>query len=224
MAIISNKKLAFYIDHTLLKKEATKEDIEKLCKEAIEHGFKTVCLYPKHIPIAKKLLKGKKTVPIAVVDFPKGRGPIFKKVKETKDAIKKGAMEIDMVIDYMALKNKDYKKVFDGIKAVVLAAKPKIVKVILEISELSDYEKIIACALAKAAGAKFVKTSTGFSKSGATIKDVKLMKEVVGKDVFVKASGGIRTKKDAIDMIEAGSSRIGASSSVQIVSNTKSNY
>jgi len=217
MLRISNKKLASYIDHTLLKKEAKEEDIEKLCKEAIEYGFKTVCLYPIHIPIAKKLLKGKKTIPIAVIDFPKGRSLILKKVKETEDAIKKGAMEIDMVIDYMALKNKDYKKVFNGIKAVVETAKPKIVKVILEISELTDNEKIIACALAKAAGAKFVKTSTGFSKSGATIKDVKLMKEIVGKDVLVKASGGIRTKKDALEMINAGASRIGASSSVKIV-------
>jgi len=213
----SGTDLASYIDHTLLKPEATEEDVKRICEEAIQYGFKTVCLYPKYMPLATKLLKGKKTIPIAVVDFPLGKGNAFKKAKEAKDAVEKGAQEIDMVLNYKALMQKDYREVFLGIQAVVEASRPKPVKVILETCFLDHDEKVIGCALSKAAGAEFVKTSTGFAAGGATVEDIVLMRKIVGDEMGVKASGGIRTEEDVRKMIKAGATRIGASSSVKIV-------
>ncbi len=211
------RNLADYLDHTLLKPEATEDQIEKLCQEAIEHGFKTVCLNSANIALAARLLENQKTVPIAVVGFPLGAGITSAKAFETKEAIKSGAREIDMVVNIGALKAKDYRKVMLDIQAVVDAARPYPVKVIIETSSLNEDEKIVACALSKAAGASFVKTSTGFAGGGATVEDVSLMKRIVGEDVGVKASGGIKTTEDAQKMIKAGASRIGASASVEIV-------
>ena len=212
------KNLADYLDHTLLKPEATEAEIEKLCREAIEYGFKTVCLNSANIALAAKILENQKPVPIAVVGFPLGAGITSAKAFETKEAIKAGAKEIDMVINIGALKAKDYRRVLLDIQAVVDAARPHPVKVIIETCNLNEDEKIVASALSKAAGASFVKTSTGFAGGGATVEDVALMKRIVGDDVGVKASGGVKTRDDALKMIEAGASRIGASASVDIVS------
>ncbi len=219
--------LAQYIDHTLLNPDATEEDIKRVCKEAIEHHFKTVCILPKFLALAVSLLKGKKTVPIAVVDFPKGDGTPDAKAREAKKAVEMGAKEIDMVINWHALKEGKFQEVLEGIQKVVAASTPYPVKVILETCYLNEDEKIIACAFSKAAGAAFVKTSTGFGKGGATVEDVALMRRIVGSKMGVKASGGIRTREDAMKMIEAGANRIGASSSVAIVkggSSSKDGY
>ncbi len=206
-----------YIDHTLLKPDATVEEIEKLCKEAVDHGFKTVCLNSANIALAAKLLENKSPLPIAVVGFPLGAAMTSSKAFETKEAINAGAREIDMVINIGALKAKDYRKVMTDIQAVVDAARPYPVKVIIETSSLTEDEKIVACSLSKAAGAAYVKTSTGFADGGAKAEDIALMRRIVGEDVGVKASGGIKTRDDANRMIEAGASRIGASASVEIV-------
>jgi deoxyribose-phosphate aldolase len=211
-----NFNLSDYIDHTLLKQNATKKDIEKLCQEAIKYNFKGVCVNPIFISLVSELLKDKKPFPIAVIGFPLGANFASTKAFEAKEAITSGAREIDMVINIGALKQKDYKSVFEDIRSVVLEAKPHPVKVIIETCFLEKEEKIIACALAKVAGALFVKTSTGFGK-GATVEDIVLMKGIVGDDMKVKASGGIRTYKDALKMIEAGADRIGSSASVSIM-------
>ncbi|TMB35829.1 MAG: deoxyribose-phosphate aldolase [Deltaproteobacteria bacterium] len=186
-------------------------------KEARRHGFATVCVNPSWVEVAARLLHGSSTVPIAVVAFPSGAATTSAKVFETREAIRKGAREIDMVANIGALKGKDYRTVFEDIAAVASAAHPLPVKVILEMGALSTEEKVIGCALAKAAGAAYVKTSTGFGAGGATAEDVALMRRVVGNDMGVKASGGIRTAADAKKMVEAGASRIGASASVAIV-------
>jgi len=209
--------IAKYIDHTLLKKDASTKDIEKLTDEAIKYGFKAVCVFPEFLPIVVKKLKGTKILPITVVDFPLGEKEPHEKAKEAKKAIDLGAKEIDMVMDFMALKNRDYKKVFDGIKAVVDVAKNIAVKVIIETCYLNPLELASACTIAKLAGAKFVKTSTGFAKGGATVQDVLLMKNTVGDDLSVKASGGIKTLQDAKLFIEAGATRIGTSQSMQLI-------
>ena len=214
------QKLADLIDHTLLKPEATDAQIEQLCKEAIEYSFKTVCVNSANIPLAAKLLENQITVPIAVVGFPLGAAITSSKAFETKEAINAGAKEIDMVINIGALKAKDYRKTMLDIQAVVEAAKPYPVKVIIETSLLTEDEKIAACVLSKSAGADFVKTSTGFSGGGATVEDIALMRRIVGEDIGVKASGGVKTNEDAKKMIEAGASRIGASSSIDIVKNS----
>lgn len=214
---VNTGNLADLIDHTLLKPDATEEQIKKLCQEAIEHGFKTVCLNSANIGLAHRLLEGSKPMPIAVVGFPLGAALTSAKAFETREAIKAGAKEIDMVINIGALKAKNYQAVLADIQAVVDAAKPCPVKVIIEASSLTEDEKIVACALSKAAGAAFVKTSTGFAEGGATTDDVALMKRIVGSDVEVKASGGIKTADDTKKMIEAGASRIGASASIAIV-------
>ena len=218
---MTDAELAQYIDHTLLKTDATEEDVKRVCQEAIQYGFKTVCLYPKFMHLASELLKGAKTIPIAVVDFPLGEGSVGVKAQETAKAVKMGAKEIDMVINYQALKKKRYKEVLDGIKAVVENAGGCPVKVILETCYLSDEEKIIASALSKAAGAQFVKTSTGFGSGGASVEDVALMRRVVGDDTGVKASGGVRTADDVRKMLKAGATRVGASASVAIVTGGK---
>ncbi|MGZ6144373.1 MAG: deoxyribose-phosphate aldolase [Myxococcales bacterium] len=217
LSIRTSRDLAPYIDHTLLKADATRDDLVKLCDEARKYGFATVCVNSSNVALCSRLLQGSSTKPIAVVGFPLGAAATAAKVFETREAIRAGAGEIDMVINIGQLKAKNYAYVECDIREVVQAAKPKPVKVILETGALSRDEKIIACALAKAAGAAFVKTSTGFGPGGATAEDIALMRSIVGDDVGVKASGGVRTTADAQKLVEAGANRLGASASVAIV-------
>jgi len=216
-AIRTSKDLAPYIDHTLLKPEATRDDFVKLCDEARRYGFATVCVNSSNVALCSRLLQGTATKPIAVVGFPLGAATTSAKVFETREAIRAGAAEIDMVINIGQLKAKNYGFVECDIREVVEAAKPRPVKVILETGALTRDEKIIGCALSKAAGAAFVKTSTGFGPGGATAEDIALMRSIVGDDVGVKASGGVRTTADAQKMVAAGANRLGASASVAIV-------
>lgn len=209
--------LSKYIDHTLLRLDAKKEDIEKLCKEAIAHNFKGVCVNSNFIPLIAKLLEGKKTIPIATVGFPLGAMVSSAKAFEAKEAISLGAKEIDMVMNIGALKDKDYNKVFFDIKNVVDEVKPFPVKVIIETSLLEKEEKIIACILSQVANAAFVKTSSGFGKGGASVEDIILMKSVLGNGMKIKASGGINTKQKAEEMIKNGADRIGSSASLKII-------
>ncbi len=218
----TSQDIAPYIDHTLLKPEATHDEVVKLCEEARRYGFATVCLNSVNVGIAARELKGSSVVPIAVVGFPLGAALPQSKAFETREAIRCGAKEIDTVINIGALKSKDYQLVLEDLLAVVQAARGAPVKVILETSQLSNEEKIIGCALSKAAGAAFVKTSTGFAKGGATAEDVALMRRVVGEDMGVKASGGVRSTEDAMKMLSAGANRLGASASVAIVTGQKS--
>ena len=205
------------IDHTALKADTKKEDIIKLCDEAVEYSFAAVCVNPYYVEICSERLKGTDIKIATVIGFPLGANTKEVKAFEAKNAIENGADEVDMVINIAALKNGEYEVVRDDISAVVEAAKGKtLVKVIIETSLLNDKEKIKACQLAKEAGADFVKTSTGFSTAGATPEDVKLMKDIVGKEIGVKASGGIRDLDTAREMINAGANRIGASSGVKI--------
>ena len=214
--------LASYIDHTILKPDATEAEITKVCQEAIDHNFKAVCVNSANVGLAAELLKNHNTMPIAVVGFPLGAAISASKAHEAKEAIKAGAREIDMVINIGALKARNYRKVLIDIQTVVDAAACP-VKVIIETSSLNQDEKIIACAISKAAGAQFVKTSTGFGASGATAEDVSLMRRVVGDEMGIKASGGIKTREDILNMIEAGATRVGSSASVAIVSTADDN-
>ena len=209
--------VASLIDHTLLKPDATRADIERLCKEAVQYGFATVCINTTWLPIAVKLLDGSRVKPICVVGFPLGAAVTEAKAAETREAIRLGAQEIDMVVNIGALKSGDHDLVLRDIAAVVAAAQGRPVKVILETSMLKREEKVAACALSKAAGAAFVKTSTGFGGGGATVEDIQLMRAVVGPDMGVKASGGVRTAADAAAFVQAGATRLGASASVAIV-------
>lgn len=205
------------IDHTLLKPEATRADLVKLCEEASKYKFASVCVNTTWVPLCVELLKGSGVMTICVVGFPLGAATTRAKAAETREAIANGAAEIDMVVNIGLLKSGEHDKVFDDIRGVVDAASGRPVKVILETHMLTREEKIAACAISKAAGAAFVKTSTGFSGGGATVEDVKLMRAVVGPDMGVKASGGVRTADDARKMIAAGADRLGASASVAIV-------
>ncbi|WP_312459445.1 deoxyribose-phosphate aldolase [Proteiniclasticum sp.] len=209
--------LAKHIDHTLLKPEGTEAELIKLCEEAKEYKFFSVCVNPCNIEKAKELLKDSDTKICTVVGFPLGQMTTEAKSFETKEAVFLGAEEVDMVINIGKLKDKDYDYVLEDIRAVVLAAGGVLTKVIIESCLLTDDEKVKACELAKAAGADYVKTSTGFSKSGATKEDIALMRKTVGPEMGVKASGGIRTLEDALAMIENGASRLGLSASVSIV-------
>ncbi|MCP5103887.1 MAG: deoxyribose-phosphate aldolase [bacterium] len=213
--------MAGMIDHTLLKPDASREQLQKVCSEAKQFNFATVCVNSANIPLVARLLQGSPVKPIAVVGFPLGAASSQSKAYESREAIRAGAREIDMVVNIGALKSKDYKLVNEDIKAVVEASKPHKVKVIIETAQLNNEEKVIACALSKTAGAAFVKTSTGFGGGGATVEDIGLMRRVVGSDMEVKASGGIRTTEDAQKMIKAGADRIGASASVAIVTGAK---
>jgi len=214
----SASSLAAQIDHTLLNPDATQTEIEQLCREARQFHFATVCIHSSFVELAAELLKNSSTRVITVVGFPFGTASSTAKAFEASEAIRLGAKEIDMVINKSALKSKNYAYVFEDIKKVVDASHPYPVKVILETSNLTEEEKIIACALSQAAGAAFVKTSTGYSSGGATVQDIQLMRKIVGPKMGVKASGGIRTREDAMKMIQAGANRIGASASVAIVS------
>jgi deoxyribose-phosphate aldolase len=212
------KKLAAYIDQTLLKPDTTKESLVQLCNEAKQYHFAGVCVNATNIPFIVDHLQGTDIKPVAVVGFPLGAMATQAKAFETQDAILKGAQEIDMVINIGALKEKNYSVVYRDILAVVDAAQPHAVKVIIETCALNTDEKIAACVLAKAAGAAFIKTSTGFGSLGATVDDIKLIRRIIGPDMQIKASGGIRTRGDAEKMIEAGANRIGTSQGVAIVS------
>jgi deoxyribose-phosphate aldolase len=213
-----SQNIANMIDHTLLKADATKDQIIKLAEEAIEYSFASVCVNPTWVKTAAELLKDTPNVKVCtVIGFPLGATTSETKAFETKNAIENGATEIDMVINVGALKDQQNDLVEQDIKAVVDAAKGKaIVKVIIETSLLTDEEKKRACELSVKAGADFVKTSTGFSTGGATVEDIRLMRETVGPDLGVKASGGVRSREDALALIEAGATRIGASSGVAI--------
>jgi deoxyribose-phosphate aldolase len=208
--------VAKMIDHTLLRPDATRQDVVKLCEEARKHRFASVCVNSTWVPVCKALLAGTDVMVCAVVGFPLGAMAPGPKSYEAREAVRQGAREIDMVINVGALKSKDYETVFEDICRVVKAAAPAGVKVILETGMLTDEEKVIACSLSKLAGAAFVKTSTGFGKGGATVEDIALMRRLVGPDMGVKASGGVRTFEDAQAMAQAGANRIGASASVAI--------
>ncbi|WP_298841007.1 deoxyribose-phosphate aldolase [uncultured Clostridium sp.] len=211
--------IATIIDHTELKPDATKGQILQLIKEAKENKFASVCVNPRWVKEASQELLNSGVSVCVVIGFPLGANTTETKAFEAKDAIKNGATEVDMVISIGELKDKNYAYVEQDIKAVVAAAKGKaLVKVIIETCLLTNGEKIKACELAKKAGADFVKTSTGFSKGGATVEDVTLMRETVGTEMGVKASGGIHTKEEATKMIEAGATRIGTSSGIDIIS------
>ena len=205
------------IDHTLLKPEATKEMIENLCKEAKEYDFKSVCVNPYWVSTAYEELRDSDVLVCTVVGFPLGATTKETKFFETDFAVQEGADEIDMVINVGALKSKQYDVVLEDIKSVVQAANGRTVKVIIETCLLSDEEKVKACELSMEAGANFVKTSTGFSTAGAKVEDVELMKSIVGDNLEVKASGGIRDLDTALKMIESGATRLGVSAGVQIV-------
>lgn len=214
---MNGQQIAKVIDHTILKADTSEEKVNQICKEALENHFASVCINPCNVSLAAKILEGSDVKVCTVIGFPLGANTTAVKAFETEDAIKNGAQEVDMVINIGKLKDKNYEYVKDDIKAVVNAAKGKaLTKVIIETCLLTDEEKVIACNLSKEAGADFVKTSTGFSTGGAKAEDIKLMRETVGPNIGVKASGGIHDYAGAKALIEAGASRIGASSSIAI--------
>jgi len=211
--------LAKYIDHTLLKPDATRDEIDVLCAEALEYGFASVCINPYWVKRAAESLRGSAVKVCTVIGFPLGAATSDVKAAETRRALRDGAKEVDMVLNIGALKSGEHDVVLKDIERVVDAAHEAgaLAKVILETALLTDEEKVIASSLARQARADFVKTSTGFGGGGATIYDVALMRETVGPDMGIKASGGVRTTEDVEDMIAAGATRIGASAGVQIV-------
>lgn len=210
-------KINKMIDHTMLKADSQKEIIERYCEEAKQYGFASVCVNSYYVPLVSERLRGSDVKTCCVVGFPLGAMLTSAKALEALESVKAGADEVDMVLNIGALKDRDYDTVYEDIKAVVEAAKPAIVKVIIETCLLTDEEKVKACELAVEAKAAFVKTSTGFSTGGATVEDVALMKKTVGDKARVKASGGIRTPEDAKAMIEAGADRIGAGNGVILI-------
>lgn len=219
---MENKEIAQIIDHTLLKPEATRDEIVKICSEAKQYGFATVCVNPSWVPLAAKELEGSNVGITTVIGFPLGATTTFAKMAEARDAIANGATEIDMVLAIGALKSGDLSTVQKDIEGVVQAAGGQVVvKVILETGLLTDEEKVKACTICKQAGADFVKTSTGFGHGGATVEDIALMRKTVGPDMGVKASGGVRDLETARKIVAAGATRIGASSSIAIVTGGK---
>ena len=206
-----------FIDNTILKADATIEDIKRLCEESKIYDFKSVCINPCFIKAAKEFLKGSDVLICTVIGFPLGSMTTEAKVFEAMDAVKKGADEVDMVINISMLKDKQYDYVKTEIEQIKGAVGKKVLKVIIECCLLTDEEKVIACKLAKEAGADFVKTSTGFSKWGATKEDIKLMRETVGEKMGVKAAGGVRTHEEMLEMIKAGATRIGTSSGAKLM-------
>jgi deoxyribose-phosphate aldolase len=211
------KKIAGLIDHTLLRLGTTDEDHLKICKEAKKYGFRTVCVYPDFVDICVQELEHTSTEVCTVIDFPKGEGDIERNLADLKMVLDQGAMEIDMVMNINAFGAKEYEEVVNGIYAVVEAAEGRIVKVILETCLWNNDQIEIACEIVKDAKAQFVKTSTGFSKHGADISHVKIMRKIVGDIFGVKASGGIRSFNDLLSMIQAGANRIGTSSGINII-------
>jgi deoxyribose-phosphate aldolase len=217
--IPEDQDLAKTIDHTLLKPDATPDQIAQLCFEARKHGFASVCINPAWVKLSAELLKGSDVKVCTVIGFPLGATAPEVKVYETNNALDHGASEIDMVLNIGALKARDLELVAGDIRGVVVTshARGALTKVIIETALLTDEEKVIACLLAKEAGADFVKTSTGFSGGGATVADITLMRRTVGPEMGVKASGGVRTFEDADSLIKAGATRIGASAGVKIM-------
>jgi deoxyribose-phosphate aldolase len=216
------RALAPFIDHTLLKPDARASEVVALAREARAHGFATVCVNSSHVEVAAAELAGSPVVPIAVVGFPLGAALPAAKAFEAREAVRLGAREIDTVVPLGALKAGEWARVRDDVAAVVEAAHPYPVKVILETALLDDELKVAGCLLAQAAGAAYVKTSTGFGGGGATAADVALMRRAVGPHMGVKASGGVRSADDALAMLRAGASRLGTSASVAIVTGTLS--
>lgn len=220
--------LASYIDHTLLKQNATSEQIIQLCAEAKEHHFASVCVNPTHVSLCAELLRDTGVKVCTVIGFPLGANSTETKVFETYDAIQNGAEEIDMVINIGALKSGNFTLVAHDINEIAVACHDggALLKVIIETCLLTEEEKVIACLLAKQANADYVKTSTGFSTAGATVEDVALMRKVVGPELGVKAAGGVRSQEDAKQMIEAGATRLGASAGIKIIQGetVKSDY
>ena len=215
--------VARYIDHTLLKPEATREQVDKLCEEAAEYGFYSVCVNTTWTAYCARKLRGKGVKVCTVIGFPLGAMDSRAKSFEARNSVENGANEIDMVMNVGALKSGDLKTVEEDIRWVLRACRQNtILKVIIENALLTDEEKVLACQVAKRAGANYVKTSTGFAASGATVEDIALMRRTVGLEMGVKAAGGVRSYEDALAMIQAGASRIGASSSVAIVTGAKS--
>lgn len=216
--------LASMIDHTLLKPEATAEQVAQLCYEAKKYSFASVCVNPSYAKLCNEILRGSSVKICVVIGFPLGATSTEAKVFEARQAIEDGATELDMVINIGALKARDLKHVAADILSVVNAGHNggALVKVIIEAALLTDEEKTIACLLAKEAGADYVKTSTGFASGGATVEDVALMRRVVGQNIGVKAAGGIRTREDAINMVKAGATRLGASAGVKIIASSSS--
>lgn len=212
-----NSWLPGLIDHTLLKPEASEAQLKVLCQEARKYKFATVCVNAQHVEFCTKELMGSEVNPIAVVGFPLGATTRAVKTFEAREAVHRGAKEIDMVLAVGALKDRKHRAVYLDIRKIVTAVHPVPVKVILETALLTSEEKLMACALAKAAEAAFVKTSTGFSTGGASVADIELMRAAVGPDMGVKASGGVRTLEDALKMVLAGATRIGTSNGVTIV-------
>lgn len=217
-----DRTIAALIDHTLLQPDATREDVVQVCREALTYNFASVCVNPYWVPVAAKELAGSAVKVCTVVGFPLGATGTPVKCAETELAIRNGAREVDMVMNVGALRSGEFDAVRVDIQAVVALAHRAgaIVKVILETALLNDEQKSLACRLSKSAGADYVKTSTGFGRGGATVRDVALMRKVVGPDMGVKASGGIRSLSDLKDMVAAGASRIGASASVRIIQET----
>lgn len=218
---ITKSQMAKMIDHTILKSVATEEDITKLCHEAAEQGFASVCINPIYVSLAVKLLANSNVPVCTVIGFPLGANTTATKAFEAAEAVKDGAKEVDMVINVGLLKSGRTAEVLQDIRTVVEAVaaadKSAIVKVIIETCLLTDEEKVTACNLSKEAGAHFVKTSTGFSTGGATAADIALMRKTVGPEMGVKASGGIRNTEQAVAMVEAGANRIGASAGIEII-------
>lgn len=216
-SITEPRDLAPLLDHTVLRAEATAGEVSRACDEAVRYGFAGVCVREGHLALVVKRLDGARPFPIAVADFPRGAAPAAARAEEVRRLAGQGAREVDVVFPLPALAARDHAGALRDLEAVVRAAGSAAVKVILETGALSIPEKAAACALAKAAGASFVKTSTGFGPGGATEEDVALLRGLVGEDTGVKASGGIRTAADALRMVRAGASRIGASAGVAIV-------
>lgn len=211
-------EISKYIDHTILKPDATSEQVKKVCSEAKEYNFASVCINPYYAKLVSSELRGTDVKTCVVIGFPLGANTKEVKAFEASNAVANGAQEVDMVINIAALKDKEYGVVEEDIKAVVESVKGKaVVKVIIECCLLAKEEMVMACKLSLKAGTDFVKTSTGFSTSGAKVEDVKLMRETVGKNVGVKAAGGIRDYKTTMEMINAGANRIGASAGIAIV-------
>ena len=210
-------KRSKYIDHTLLKADATAQQIGTLCREAVEYDFMSVCINPCWIPFAKEALKDSDVKVCTVIGFPLGAMRTEAKVFEAKDAVEAGADEVDMVVNIGKVKDRDEAYVTEEIRRIKEAIGDHVLKVIIETCLLSDEEKVFACTCAKNAGADFVKTSTGFSTAGATPEDVALMKKTVGASVKVKAAGGVRTKEDMDEMIKAGAERIGTSKGISLM-------
>ncbi|MBT9175861.1 MAG: Deoxyribose-phosphate aldolase [Firmicutes bacterium] len=221
--LVDYMQLARCIDHTVLKADALPSDIEKLCEEAVKYNFAAVCVNSCHVPVVKQLVHGEIGI-ASVVGFPLGAASTYAKCEETREAVRQGATEIDMVINIGWLKAGMAQAVEDDIRAVVEAAGEAVVKVILEAALLTDEEKVSVCEMAIAAGAGFVKTSTGFGPGGATTADIALMRRVVGSELGVKASGGVRNLDLALAMLAAGANRIGTSSGVSIVEECKSRH